>query len=123
MEIIKQKLLSEPISDDALKLARAIYFTYLTNESDLYLEIKLVSIMKLLHLHSNKETIEEIHKLLRELNEPLAIKDFNFYGKFYPLRFVVFCKYKINKDILEIELSEEFLYAEQKYMLDSFLTH
>ena len=123
MEIIKQKLLSEPISDDALKLARAIYFTYLTNESDLYLEIKLSSIMKLLHLHSNKETIEEIHKLLRELNEPLAIKDFNFYGKFYPLRFVVFCKYKINKDILEIELSEEFLYAEQKYMLDSFLTH
>jgi len=123
MEIVKQNLLSEPFSVDALKLARAIYFTHLTDGNNLYLEIKLTSIMTLLHLHSNKKTIEKIHKLLGELNEPLAVRDFNFFGKVYQLRLVVFCKYKINKNILEIELSEEFLHAEHEYMLDSFLTN
>ncbi len=123
MKIIKQKLLTEPFSADALKLARAIYFTHLTDGNNLYLEIKLTSITTLLHLHSNKETQEKIHKLLDELNEPLAVKNFKFFGKVYPLRLVIFCKYKINKNILEIELSEEFLHAEHKYMLDSFLTN
>jgi len=123
MKITKQKLLCEPFSVDALKLARAIYFTYLTDGNNLYLDIKLTSIMNLLKLHSNKETVEKVEELLRELNEPLAIKNFSFFGKNYPIRFVVFCKYKINKNILKIELSEEFLYAESNYMLDSFLTN
>jgi len=122
MEIIKQKLLSEPLSQEAVKFARAIYFTHLKDETNLYLEIKITSIMKLLNLHSSKETIEHIRELFQELNEPLAVKDFEFFGKTYPLRFVTFCKYKINAEILEIELSEEFLHVENHYMLDSFLT-
>lgn len=123
MEIIKQKLLSEPFSVDALKLARAIYFTHLTDGNNLYLEIKLTSVRTLLHLHSNKETVEKVEHLLRELNEPLAVKDFDFFGKTYPMRFVTFCEYKIDKNIIEVELSEEFLHAENFYMLDSFLTN
>jgi len=121
MEIIKQKLLAEPFSMSALKLARAIYFTHLVDDKNLYLEIKISSIQTLLNLDSEEETIERVHTLLNELNEPLAVKDFNFFGKIYPLRLIVFCKYKINEDILEIELSDEFLYAEHEYMLDSFL--
>jgi hypothetical protein len=48
MEIVKQKLLSEPLSQRAVKFARAIYFTHLKDEANLYLEIKMTSIMKLL---------------------------------------------------------------------------
>ncbi|MCD6433689.1 MAG: hypothetical protein J7L21_06570 [Sulfurimonas sp.] len=123
MKIIKQKLLSEPFSVDALKLARAIYFTHLTDGNNLYLEVKLTSVRTLLHLHSNKETVEKVESLLRELNEPLAVKEFDFFGKTYPMRFVTFCKYNINKNIVEVELGEEFLHAENFYMLDSFLTN
>ena len=122
MEIIKQQLLSEPLSPDAVKLARAIYFTHLRDETNLYLEVKLTSIMKLLHLRSNKETVQRVRELLKELNEPLAVKNFDFFGKTYPIRFVTFCKYKVNRELLEIELNEEFLHAESNYMLDSFLT-
>ena len=122
MEIIKQKLLSEPLSQEAVKFARAIYFTYLNDETNLYLEIKITSIMKLLKLRSNKETVAYIRELLKELNEPLAVKNFEFFGKTYPIRFVTFCKYNINGEVLEIELNEEFLHAESNYMLDCFLT-
>ena len=122
MEIIKQQLLSEPLSLEAIKLARAIYFTHLKDETNLYLEVKISSIMKLLHLRSNKETTQWVRQLLKELNEPLAVKNFDFFGAKYPVRFITFCKYNINNEILEIELSEEFLHAESEYMLDSFLT-
>jgi len=122
MEIVKQKLLSEPLSQRAIKFARAIYFTHLKDEANLYLEIKMTSIMKLLGVFSIKEAIEHVKEILAELNEPLAVRDFEFFGKTYPIRFITFCQYKINGDILEIELNDEFLHAESNYMLDSFLT-
>ena len=49
-EIVKQKLLSEPVSERALKLARAIYHTYITYD-DLDMEIKFQTFFKLLNLH------------------------------------------------------------------------
>jgi hypothetical protein len=122
MEIVKQKLLSEPLSQKAVKFARAIYFAHLKDETNLYLEIKIASIMKLLGVYSIKEAVEHIIDILTELNEPLAVRNFEFYGKVYPIRFVTFCKYNICGDTLEIELNEEFLHAESNYMLDSFLT-
>ncbi len=122
-KIKRQKLLSEPFSKDALKLARALYNTYKNNGDDLYMEIKLKTVVSLLGLRSGKEAVEYIETLLEELNEPIAVKNFKLFAKVYPIRFVVFCKYRINDDIIKIELSEEYLEVESKYMLDSFLSH
>ncbi|PHQ65495.1 MAG: hypothetical protein COB99_03650 [Sulfurimonas sp.] len=119
--IEKQQLLQEPFDDDALKLARAIFNTYLENDKDLFMEIKIKGIFNLLKLQSSKEALKYVRFLFEELNEPLCIKNFKYYAKEYPMRFVVFCRYKIHDETIEIELSEEFLHVEDEYMLDPFL--
>ncbi|MFT7005017.1 MAG: hypothetical protein ACJAWW_002383 [Sulfurimonas sp.] len=120
-DIDKQKLLQEPYDEDTLKLARAIYNTYMQNDKDIHMEIKIENILKLLKLRQSKKAISYIKYLFEELNEPLCVKNFKFFAKIHPLRFVVFCNYVIKDEIIEIELSEEFLHVEQEYMLDSFL--
>lgn len=119
-EIIKQNLLGEPLSDNALKLARAIYNTYVTYD-DLDMEIKFATFFKLLNLHACKDSIIDIQNLLEELNEPLAVRNFEFHGETTQLKFIQFCCYKIHKETIEINLSEEYLHAQTEYMLDAFL--
>jgi len=120
-KIEKQKLFHEPLSEDALRLARAIYNTYIKNEQELFMEIKISTVLNFLNLHPSKDSIVYIKNLFEELNEPICVNNFKFYANVYPLRFIVFCSYIIKEETIEIELSEEFLYAENEYMLDPFL--
>ena len=120
VKIKKRKLLAEPISEKALKLARAIYNTYITYD-DFEMEIKFITFYKLLDLQPCKDSINDIQWLLEELNEPLAIKNFEFNGITTQLKFIQFCNYKINKDTVTIILSEEYLHAHLNYMSDAFL--
>ncbi len=120
-EIIKRNLLSEPLSPDALKLARGIYNTHLDMDEELEMEIKIPMFYKLLNLQPSQESINYIQDLLEELNEPLAIRNFEFNGEKIQLKFVQFCSYKIGEETIKIELSEEYLHAQSQYMLDSFL--
>jgi len=119
--IEKQQLLYEPISPDALKLARAIYNTYLENDKDLFMEIKVKTIFNLLNLQSGVKALSYVKYLLEELNEPICVKNFKFYGTTYKMRFVIFCNYHIKDEMIEIDLNEEFLHVEEEYMLDPFL--
>lgn len=119
--IIKQNLLAEPLSSDALKLARGIYHTYVSLDEEFSLEIRIPIFYKLLKLQPSKESIEYIQNLLEELNEPLAIRNFEFNGERIQLKFVQFCSYKIGEETIKIELSPEYLHAQSEYMLDSFL--
>ncbi len=122
--IEKQKLLSEPFSEEALKLAHAIYNTYMLNDKELYMEIQLKTIAKLLKLDINhNHTLKKIQDILEDLNEPLFIKEFEFRTKTYHNRFITFFKYKLTQDILYLQLNEEFLHVEKEYMLDSFLSN
>ena len=120
-EIKKQKLLFEPLSSDALKLARAIYNTYIENDKDLFMEIKINIISNLLNVQKGKKAKEYIIYLLEELNEPICVRNFKFFAKVYPMRFIYFCTYTIENEIIEIELSDEFLHAEDLYMIEPFL--
>lgn len=121
-EIEKQTLLSEPLSQDTLRLARALYNTYEENDDDdLDMDIKIEAILRLLKLENTQDSLLYIRKLLEELNEPLGVKDFTFEGKRYPLRFVTFCKYSFHNEILHIQLSQEYLDVQKNYMLDAFL--
>ncbi|MCD6258453.1 MAG: hypothetical protein J7J31_02505 [Helicobacteraceae bacterium] len=118
----KQTLLSEPLSQDAMRLARALYNTYKENDDgDLDMYIKIEAILRLLKLEDTQESLLYIRKLLEELNEPLGVKDFNFDGKIYPLHFVIFCKYSFDERTLHIQLSQEYLDVQQNYMQDAFL--
>ncbi len=119
--IEKQTLLYEPFSADALKLARAIHNTYIEDEEELFMEIKIKNVLNLLNLNSGVESLRYIRNLFEELNEPLCVKNFKYFANTYKMRFVVFCTYNIKEETIEIELSEEFLHVEQEYMLDPFL--
>lgn len=120
-EIVKRNLLAEPLSLNAMKLARGIYNTYLAMDEDLSLEIKLQNIFKLLNLQPCKDSIQDIQDLLEEINEPLAVRNFEFEGESIQLKFVQFCTYEIGEETIKIELSPEYLHAQSEYMLDSFL--
>jgi len=123
-KITKQTLLKEPFSLNALKLARAIYYTYLDNhDDDLYLQIKLKSVFRLLKFPFTDRSTKQVVDILEELNEPLEVRNFKFFANEHPVRFVTFCKYEMNDDMLDIELSEEFLLVESEYMIDKFLTN
>jgi hypothetical protein len=121
-EMNKQTLLSEPLSQDAIKLARALYNTYKENDDDnLDMSIKLEAILRLLKLEDTQKSLFYVRKLLEELNEPLGIKNFTFEHTTYPLRFVTFCKYSFTDGLLNIQLSEEYLDVQKNYMQDAFL--
>jgi hypothetical protein len=120
IEIKKRRLLAEPLSQKALKLARAIYNTYLTYD-DRKMEIKFETFFKLLQLQPCKDSVNDLQWLLEELNEPLAIQNFEFNGVTTQLKFVQFCNYKINKETLTIILNPEYLHAHMNYMQDAFL--
>ena len=121
VEIKKQTLLAEPLSEKALKLARAVYNTYITYE-DLHMEIKFQTFFRLLDLHPCKDSLNDVQWLLEELNEPLAVKNLEFDGKTTQLKFIQFCNYSIETETFTIELSPEYLHAQEHYMADSFLT-
>ena len=95
-EIHKQKLLGEPLSDKALKLARAIYNTYVTYD-DYEMEIKFPTFFKLLDLQPCKDSIDDIVYLLEELNEPLAVRNFEFQGVTTQLKFIQF-RHRVDRD-------------------------
>lgn len=119
--IIKQNLLQEPLSVDALRLAHGIYNTYTSHDEESLMEIKITNFYKLLHLEPSEESINKIQELLEELNEPLAVKNFEFRGERTQLKFVQFCTYKITKESIIIEISPEYLHVQREYMLDFFL--
>lgn len=120
-KIEKQYLLGDVFSPDALSLARAIYNTYIKEDKSLYMEIRLDKIESLLKIPSYFDTVLYITEVLEEINEPIGVRDFKYFTKVYPMRFLVFCSYEIGEETIEIYLSEEFLHAEEFYMIDNFL--
>ncbi len=120
--IQKQFLLGELFSNDALQLAKAIYNTYIKDDKNLYMEIEISKIETLLKLDHSKFSLQHIIYTFEEINEPIGVRHFKYFAKEYPIRFLVFCTYEIVDDLIIIYLNEEFLYAEDKYMIDKFLT-
>ena len=121
-EIKKQVLLSEPLSDDVLKLARAIYNTYLANDEELEMSLQLNTMFKVFSLQPSPDSISFLKELLLELNEPLCVRDFKIGNEIHPMKFINFCEYNFTNNTLEINLNNDFLEVESKYMEDNFLS-
>ncbi|MEA1893291.1 MAG: hypothetical protein U9N33_11360 [Campylobacterota bacterium] len=120
-KIEKQQLLYEPLSKDALKFAKAVYNTYLEDPDELFLEIKIKTVLHLLNLNESVDSIHRIRHILEELNEPICVRNFKYFSDLHPMRFVYFCTYLITEDSIELELSEEYLCAIEDYMIDPYL--
>lgn len=121
-KIEKQYLLGDIFSPDALTLARALYNTYIKDDKNLYMEIRLSKIEELLKIPSYCDRAQYITEVLEEINEPIGVRNFKYYTKIYPMRFLVFCSYEIHEETIEIYLCEEYLFAHEVYMIDKFLT-
>lgn len=116
--------ISNPPSDDAIKLANAVYQTYIVEE---YSHLKL-SVERLCAIYAFKHTPETIlyfKTLFAELNEPVALKDFTYedhYYKWIVLNFCTFEKEWKNEDkFVYIALNEIYLSAMQKLMEEPFI--
>ena len=83
--------------------------------------IKISTVEKILKLEEDENSLGYIRMLLEELCEPIAVKNFKYFGNLYPVRLLRLLTYKFDNGHVEIELSEEFLYAEQEYMIARFL--
>jgi hypothetical protein len=118
---VKLNLFKVPLSDEALRVARAIYNTYLLKGKELHLQIKMQNMFTLLKLPANKSSLLHIIELLEELNEPLEVLNFTYNRNFYPRRFIFFCKYEIIQDTIIIDISGEYIHAHDNYMSDTFL--
>ena len=121
--IQKQYLLGDVFSQDALRLARAIYNTYIEDNCELYMEIRLETLTSLLNINSDEDGLHHLTNIFEEINEPISVKNFKFYANEYEIRFMRFCEYEIKEEIVTIELNEEYLLAEKEYMIDKFLTN
>lgn len=121
-QVTKQVLFSEPLTGDALKLIRAIYSTYINNDKDLFMSIKVSAIYRVLRLEDSEEAFSYIQQLFTEINEPVMVRDFKYRAKIYPMRFLFFCDYSFDGEDIEIEINEEFLHAEKEYMISPFLS-
>jgi hypothetical protein len=121
-KIKKQELLHEPLSEDAVKLGRAIYNTFLEN-GELEMKVEISKFFKLFKLPATNESLQQIKDIFIELTEPLVVKNFKFWAEIYPIRIVTFCLYTFEGNYVNIKLSEEFLEVEKNYMIDNFLTN
>ncbi|MBU1928060.1 hypothetical protein KKG77_03580 [bacterium] len=118
---VKLNLFKVPLSNEALKVARALYNTYLIKNRELHLEIKLQAFVNLLKIPYDTYAIEYILSIFEELNEPLEVLNFRYEKNFYPRRFIFFCKYEIIHDTIIIDISGEYFHAHDNYMSDTFL--
>ncbi len=122
-KIEKSNLFHEELSQNALKLARAIYNTHIENRCYLNMSIKLKRIYALLNIEESIDSLNYIKTLFIELNEPICVKNFTYKHKTYSARFLMFCTYSFSDTSVELELNEEYLEVEANYMLDAFLSN
>jgi hypothetical protein len=117
----KRNLFKVPMSNEAHKVASAIYHTYLIKGKETHLEIKIEAIVNLLKIPYDAYAIKHIIDIFEELNEPLEVLNFRYEKHFYPRRFIFFFKYEIIHDTIIIDISSEYLHAHDNYMNDAFL--
>jgi len=115
------------LSDDAVRLANAIYNTYV-QENYPYLEVgvkRLCQIFGFTGYTLAKADLDYVRGLFEELNEPIAVVDFKYGSKTYPWKALQFCAFekpwKDEDENIEIVINEMYLAAVQEYMEKPFI--
>lgn len=115
------------LSDDAVKLANAIYNTYVQEDYP-YLEIgvnRLCQIFGYTGYTHSREDLDYIRGLFEELNEPIAVVDFKYGAKTYDWKALQFCSFEKPwqdaDQTIEIVINEMYIAAVSEFMEDPFI--
>jgi hypothetical protein len=116
--------ISDLPSKDAIKLANAIYQTYML-EDDPSLSLSVIRLCEVFALTYSKETYLYFLKLFDELNEPVALKDFSYENRVYEWLVAEFCtfdsEWKFEDKHIQITVNEIYLSAMQSLMEEPFI--
>lgn len=124
MEATRQKLILKRPSEEAVRLANDIYYTYL-QEGSPYFRLSLQRLCQVYGESSEESVRARIEKLLEELNEPIAVEDFTYRGKKTDWQMVHFLNYGFcrenGKAYIDIEINEIYLEALSKLESEPYL--
>lgn len=127
MEETNNPFANVELSDNAKRLANAIYNTYI-QEKYPYIEISVKRLYKMFgedHYTHSQEEFERLQSLFEELNEPVALTNFKYGSKTYPWVVVQFCEFEkeweIGDETIDIQINEMYLAAMKEYMDEPFL--
>ena len=112
------------LSEHALKLANALYNTYV-QEKYPYLEISVEKLCGIFGLVYDAEAVAYLRGIFDELNEPIAVKDFLYGSKRYSWKILQFCEFeeewKDGDTHIEVHIDEMYLEAMKQYMQKPFV--
>ena len=120
----QRPFISELPSQEAIKLANAIYQTYALEEES-HIKISVKRLCQVFERKHNAETVRYFKRLFEELNEPVVVTDFDYDGHYYKwlvLQFCSFEKFWDNKDrYCYIAVNEVYLKAMRELMKKPFI--
>ena len=112
------------LSDDAAHLANALYNTYVL-EDDPELEISVDRLYAAFRYARAPESYKYLIHLFMELNEPIAVSDFEYRGTIYGWKILEFCTFdkpwQEADDYIELQINEMYLAAMGRFMEEPFL--
>ena len=124
MEVTKQKFVVNHPSEDAVRLANDIYYTYLQQGSP-FLHISLQRLCKIFGDCDEKRVKRRITELFEELNEPIAVENVWNRGKKIEWSAINFFSYSFNFEndhaYVDIEINEIFLEVLEEFELEPYI--
>lgn len=111
--------------EDAIKLANAIYQTYVIEE-DSHLTLNVARLCEVFGFRHTHETIAYFKMLFEELNEPVVVTDFHYNNHRYKWLVLTFCSFEApwndEDSHIYIALNEIFLQAMRELMAEPYIS-
>ena len=112
------------LSDDAIKLANAIYNTYLLDKYP-YLHIPVNRLCGMFGLDFSKASTDRLREIFEELNEPIVVTNFQYGSKVHDWTVLQFCEFEKNWEdgdaYIDIYLEEMYVEAIKRFMEKPFI--
>ena len=112
-------------SKDAIKLANAIYNTYIYEGKNPYLDLSVKRLCEMYGFSNTEASYQKIKTIFEDLNEPAVVENFKYLGRIIDWKVITFCEFEhVWRDedaFIEINLNELFLSAMQYFMKEPYL--
>ncbi len=121
----KNLFIVEMPSEDAIKLANAIYNTYIYEGKNPYLDLSVHRLCEMYDLPDTEQGHKRIKEIFEDLNEPAVVENFKYRGKTIDWKVITFCEFEHvwrDKDaFIEVNVNEMYLAAMQHFMKEPYL--
>lgn len=126
-ELVNNPFANFELSDDAVKLANALYNTYVQEDYP-YLQVSVKRLCEIFGYSGytpGPEALAHIRTLFEELNEPIAVVNFKYGSRTYDWKVLSFCRFEKpwqeEDATIEIVIDEMYLAAVAAYMERPFI--